>query len=330
MKLKIVLIVGLLGLFQKSWGQDPIFTQFFNTPELYNPAFTGVNSNTKFSVAHRTQWAGLEYSLSTQFAQFSTYVDNIQSSFGVHIINNLETTTRYRFSQVNLNYAYRVELNKDWLFIPSISFGFGNKDFAFDNLTLEDQINIQQRTISLNSIDPALLNSSLNFMDISVGGLVRNDKFWIGLGLRHLNRPNISFLHEGIQNLDIFLSAQTGYKVDLYNWFYKLDDAYLYVMANYMNQGPFNRLDLGAELELNGFTFGIQMATNPSPEPEKGSLINSLALVTGFVWDHVKFGYSYDFNINNINGTNGIHEITISYSFNSIFNGDFGCWRCEH
>ena len=37
---------------------------------------------------------------------------------------------------------------------PSVSFGFATKDFGFDNIIFEDQINIYQNIISLNTYDP--------------------------------------------------------------------------------------------------------------------------------------------------------------------------------
>ena len=45
---------------------------------------------------------------------------------------------------MNFNYSYQVKLNRDWGFYPSISAGFGVKDYAFDNLLLEDQILIEK------------------------------------------------------------------------------------------------------------------------------------------------------------------------------------------
>ena len=135
----------------------------------------------------------------------------VDSGFGISMLNLLETHTRYRFTQVNLNYAYRVPLSADWVFIPSLSFGFGNKDFSFDSLLLEDQIDIPNSIINLQSADPTLLNTTSNFFDFSVGGLIMNDTFWLGIGARHLNRPNISFEYNGNEKLDIFLSVQAGF-----------------------------------------------------------------------------------------------------------------------
>lgn len=323
--LGFILFVGL-----KSFSQDPVFTQFINVPEALNPYFIAVDESTKVNVAHRTQWSGLNYNLSSQFTNFSTYVDNINSGFGISLLNLKETHTKYRFSQVNINYAYRVELADFWVFIPSLGLGFGNKDFSFDSLTLEDQINIPRGITNIGSIDPVLLNITANFLDFSVGGFVTNDKFWLGVGIRHLNKPNISFEFNRNEPLDIFYSIHAGYNYELDNLFYLWDEFQLRVMLNFMNQGPYKRLDFGTELETSsGFTLGAILTANPVKYNEYSSTFNSLNFITGFVWDNIKVGYSYDLNISGLRGTNGVHELTISYIFKSVFNSSFGCWRCQ-
>lgn len=324
----LVGFVFLIGL--NSFGQDPIFTQFINVPETLNPSFTAVDGSTKVNIAHRSQWSGLNYNLSSQFANFNTYVDNINSGFGISLLNLLETHTRYRFTQATINYAYRVELADDWVFIPSLGIGFGNKDFSFDSLILEDQIDIPNKTVKIGSIDPILLNTTASFFDFSVGGLVMNDRFWFGVGARHLNTPNISFEFNQNQALDMFLSVHAGYNYELDNLFYLWDESQLRIMLNYMSQGTYKRLDFGTELETsNGFTIGAILATSPVKYHEQSRTLSSLNVITGFVWDNIKVGYSYDLNLSGLMGTNGVHELSVTYTFNSIFNSSFGCWRCQ-
>ena len=62
---------------------------------------------------------------------------------------------------------------------------------------------------------------------------------------------------------------------------------------------------------------------------EEYTTINALNIITGFVWDNIKVGYSYDISLSGLKGTNGVHELSISYTFKSVFNSRFGCWRCQ-
>ena len=65
---------------------------------------------------------------------------------------------------------------------PSISFGYGSKDFGFQNLLLEDQINIFSGIIN-NTLQLILLslNESVRFVDFSASVLFNNENSWVGL-----------------------------------------------------------------------------------------------------------------------------------------------------
>ena len=213
--MKKLLFVFLLFSF-KVFSQDPVFTQFYNVPEYINPSFTGASGGTNISVLNRTQWFGLNYGLNSQFFSIDGFSEKMNSGLGLSIMNHQESTTRYNFTQMNFNYSYQVKLNRDWGFYPSISAGFGVKDYAFDNLLLEDQILIYQGIINVNSNDPFLTNDSVSFFDMSAGFLVFNDRLWFGANLKHLTNPNISFDNEGGQvKLKSFLSVHGGYKIPL-------------------------------------------------------------------------------------------------------------------
>ena len=116
----------------KTYSQDPIFTQFYNVPEYLNPSFTGGGEGSQIGIINRSQWFGLNYGLNSQFFYFDSFLENINSGIGISILNHHESITRYNFTQVNLNYAYHVQLSDGWYFFPSISAGFGIKDYAFD------------------------------------------------------------------------------------------------------------------------------------------------------------------------------------------------------
>jgi type IX secretion system PorP/SprF family membrane protein len=151
--LYIIIFVNSIG-----FAQDPIHTQFFMIPETLSSSFTGAKQSTRAGIIHRTQWPGLNFSINTQFAFVDNWFEEIKSGVGISVLNHKETTTRYNFTQVNLNYAYQFPISEDWNVRPSISVGYGAKDFGFQNLVLEDQINIFSGIINVNSIDPIRLN----------------------------------------------------------------------------------------------------------------------------------------------------------------------------
>ena len=314
--LYITIFVNLPAL-----AQDPIHTQFFMIPETLSSSFTGAKQSTRAGIIHRTQWPGLNFSINTQFAFVDNWFEEINSGVGISVLNHKETTTRYNFTQVNLNYAYQFPISEEWNVRPSISVGYGAKDFGFQNLVLEDQINIFSGIINVNSIDPINLNETIRFLDFSASVLFNSDNSWVGFTVKHLNKPNISMEMEGQDDLEMFMSLHSSLYIPFGD--YRSDNK-LFVLANGMMQGAYNRFDLGAKYEMDRFAFGLLAATNPIKTDPNSHFLTSINAFVGMDWEGFRFGYSYDFNVTEIGRTGGVYELSVSYDF---LNNDncFGC-----
>lgn len=318
MKIKVIVFIILFNLSFSVKAQDPIFTQYFMVPETLNPGFTGFLETTNAGILHRTQWPDLDFRVDSDFGFINTWLENANSGIGVSVLNHREKFTDYNFSQANFNYAYRVQLNEDWFFRPAIEIGFGNKSFGFQNIILEDQINIGQGIINTSSVDPLLLNDKVNFFDISIGMLFNNENAWFGAAMKHINKPNISFAANGNVPLEMFFSANTGYEFLLTDY---IDITYLpyetkmLLTSNYMHQGEYSRFDLGAGLVFKKLFFGLTAATNPGKKSVNSHFLTSINAYGGLQYEHFKFGYSYDFNTSKIGRTGGIYELSVIYQF---------------
>ena len=282
-------------------------------PETLSSSFTGAKKSTRAGIIHRTQWPGLNFSLNTQFAFVDNWFEEVNSGIGISVLNHQETTTRYNFTQVNLNYAYQFSISEEWNARPSISFGYGSKDFGFQNLLLEDQINIFSGIINNTSIDPIELNESVRFVDFSASVLFNNENSWVGLTFKHLNKPNISMQFDGQDNLEMFMSLHGSVYIPTGG--YRNNDNKLFVLANAMQQGAYNRFDLGAKYQMDDFSFALLAATNPNKVDPNSHLLTSINAFMGLDWEGFRFGYSYDFNMTEIGKTGGVYELSISYDF---------------
>lgn len=318
MKNKLILLVIFLTITTNVKAQDPIFTQYFMVPETLNPGFTGFLETTTAGILHRTQWPDLNFRVDTDFSFFNTWIDEINSGVGVNIMNHREKFTNYSFTEINFNYAYRVQLSDEWFFRPAIALGFGNKSYGFQNILLEDQINIGSGTINTSSIDPMLLNEKLWFLDFSAGMIFNNENTWFGVSMKHLNKPNISFAVDGNTPLDMFFSANAGIEIPTEklgnNSIFSSDTKILFT-GNFMHQGQDNRLDLGTGLVFKQLFFGTTVATNPAKHTDQSHFLNSVNAYIGLKYEHLKFGYSYDINTSKIGNTGGVHEISVIYQF---------------
>ena len=310
--MKRIIILILLVSQIKGVAQDPIHTQFFMVPETLSSSFTGAKQSTRAGIIHRTQWPGLNFSINTQFAFVDNWFEEINSGVGISVLNHKETTTRYNFTQVNLNYAYQFPISEEWNVRPSISVGYGAKDFGFQNLVLEDQINIFSGIINVNSIDPINLNETIRFLDFSASVLFNSDNSWVGFTVKHLNKPNISMEMEGQDDLEMFMSLHSSLYIPFGD--YRSDNK-LFVLANGMMQGAYNRFDLGAKYEMDRFAFGLLAATNPIKTDPNSHFLTSINAFVGMDCEGFRFGYSYDFNVTEIGRTGGVYELSVSYDF---------------
>lgn len=327
MRLKLLILLISCCFFSKARAQDPVFTQYFLIPETLNPGFSGFMETTYTGIIHREQWPDLDLKIATDYAFLNTWSENSNSGFGISFLNQRENITNYNFGQINANYAYVVRISDDWYFRPAIEAGFGLKSFGFQNLLLEDQINIRTGTINTNSIDPILLNDKISFFDIGAGMVFNTEDLWIGLSMKHLNKPNISLSSNGNVPLDTFFSLSTGYEflladyidVQLFPYATKM-----FVTSNYMQQGRFNRLDIGSSILFEKMFFGVTAVTNPAKNSLNSQLLTSINFFTGLQYDHLRLGLSYDLNTTKIGKTGGAFELSLTYQFN-LDKKCFGC-----
>ena len=313
MKPKLTIVILLIFAWNTIQAQDPIFTQYYFIPETINPSFSGFEEAAYFGVLHRTQWPNLDLRIETDYGFFNTWSEALNSGIGFSIMNQHESNTNYNFTQLNFNYAYKVQLTNDWYFRPSIEIGFGLKSFAFQNLVLADQININSGIINPTSVDPLLSNEKVYFFDFSAGVVfdkrsIRNDTdIWFGASIKHLNTPNISLIADGNVPLDIFYSIHANFRFPYF------DNNKMQVSANFMQQGEFNRLDIGATMKVKQLFFGATAVTNPAKNSSNSHLLTSVNAFTGLEFEHFRFGLSYDFNTSKIGRTDGVYEISVTY-----------------
>ena len=317
--MKQLLYLLFLTLAMKFQAQDVIFSQNFLVPETLNTSFTGAIRSSKLGSVHKSQWHNTAFKTNSSFVFYDTWLERYKMGLGVSFLNQTESGSNYTFNQINFNYSMAFQLNDTWFFRPSISAGFGMKNYGFQNTLLEDQINLNNNSINTSSIDPIVLETQRNFFDFSSSILFNNDDSWIGLTLRHLNKPNISLTDSGNIPLDIFISVHTKYYLSFLEnyrtWF--ASKSKIYVLSNYMMQGNVNRFDLGLQYVFDDqFSLGITAATIPIKNENTNSLISSVSTFAGVRWQGFRFGYSYDFNTTNLNFTGGTHEFSIAYDFN--------------
>ena len=300
MKLKLVLYILLASLsLMEIKAQDSVFTQYYFVPETQNGAFTGTINTLNTGILHRTQWPDGARRIDTEYAFFNGSIGNLSEDsrpydsnlqnigLGLTILNQHEVFTDYNYTQINGVTSLNLDLDNfssGLKLILAIEGGYGSKNFNFSSLLLEDQINIDNGSISGGSADPSLSNikNRVNFIDISSGFLLYDEDLWLGVSFKHLNTPNIAFESEGEVPLDMNLSVQTGYSFNLDRnpgFGFLPDDSKFVLTSNFMQQGQYNRLDFGSILHFNPFIVGVIAATNPIRKSDQSHLLTSVNLI---------------------------------------------------
>lgn len=314
MKIKISILIIISCFSLKVNAQDPIFSQYFLVPETMNPGFSGFEDASYFGLIHRTQWPSLNLRVDSEYAFFNSWIENV-GGIGFSILNQHENNTNYNHLQGNANFAYHVRLSNDWYFRPAIEVGFGTKSFNFRNLVLADQININSGTINPVTSDVFALNANRNitFFDFSTGFVFdkkntrNNTDLWLGASIKHLNKPNISFVENGNVPLDIFYSIHANYRFPYFDY----ND--MLISVNYMQQGEYNRLDIGTTVKLDKLMLGAMAVTNPAKNSLNSHLLTSINAFVGLEFEQLRFGFSYDINTSKIGRTDGVYELSITY-----------------
>lgn len=300
----------------KSIAQDPIFTHNYLTPEMLNPAFTGLFESNTVGVIHRSQWPNLEFQLDSEYAFFNTWNESSNSGIGINFISQKQNFSKYRFTQFNFNYAYKVQLNEDLTFHPAIQIGWGTRSFNLSNFNFEDQIDIQRGIVTPFSVEFYSLNDKINFFDFSVGMLLNTENLYIGISLKHLNKPNVTSFSNGIAPLNMFFSLNFGSQFtisDYVNISQFPFDTKLKLTSNFIKQGDYKRIDLAAAFVFSNYFFGL--GNNSNLIINKDTNFNITYLFGGLNFEHFQFSYSYDFNNLNRLNTGGAHELSLIYRF---------------
>lgn len=320
-KLLIVFLLMRVGL---CFGQDVQYSQFYANPMYLNPAFAGSTGLTRLGLNFRTQWPALDQSFIAYTAYADHFVEKYNSGLGLIITGAKESFTQSQVHEIGLVYSYRLRLGEKRFLHAGAQGSFLARDAMFDKVILGTQLNIDTGSIDGASGDNFEGDSKLRTMDLHVGLLYYDDRFWFGGSAFHLLEPQISYLEEDSNELPIKYSLQGGVKFnmspgDINDYFNNTDqERSLSFAFNYKSQGQFSQLDIGTEFFFEPLVLGVWYRGLPTKYslPNNESIISLLGVR---LENGLQVGYSFDFTISKLgqNNSGGAHEISIRYVFSS-------------
>ncbi len=293
-------------LFSKTQSQDLEFSQFYNSPMYLNPAFAGVGVGPRFILNYRNQWPSLGNAFTSYAVSYDQYIDKISGGIGFLATadNQGQDDAGYNTYSFSAMYAYQLSVNDNLAVKAGFSASFNQSSLNYNQLLFSDMIDPQTGSVifTTNELNPS--NLTKTYLDVGAGALVYSQKVFMGLGIKHITQPTISFYDNGKSLLPIRLAVNFGYE------FKKKKNAKNYFTPNilYVQQGRFNQINIGGYLGISALNLGMALRHDFS---NADALILSVGVKKGIF----KTAYSYDATVSNIKGkSGGAHEVSIGFN----------------
>lgn len=301
--------IGLGMIFTKSgYAQDPIYSQYYKNPESLNPAFSGISEDATIGAAFRSQWSGFQNAYRTYSLGYNQFFRSINSGFGLLAMVDNQGDGILINTRLSAFYSYRIKINKSSFLQSGIEISGIQSRLDWSKLIFGDQIDpilgpINPPAMPGSATTRQASENSRTYLDLGFGLLYSSPSFYAGLGLRHLNNPNVGFLDD---------SGPAGsrypvlYTLIIGSEFTIGQQGYVMLKPNILlaSQKDLFQLNLGFTLNFGQWATGFYYRHN-------SSFSDAVMSHLGFIYENFSFGYSYDLNVSRLaNHSNGAHEFT--------------------
>jgi len=303
------LIVGLTNALD-SFGQDPQFSQFYANSLYLNPALTGNTTEYRLATTYRNQWPSIPGAFVSNTASFDYNLEKANSGFGLLFTRDKAGSGGLSFTNVGLSYAYYIPLSRQVSLRAGMRFSYTFRKVDYSKLVFGDQIARGGAPTSIES-----LQDGINYADISSGLLLsHSEKYWLGIAVNHINRPNYALV--GFESgLPINFSVHGGWNFEIEKKGVVSSPTTFRLLFHYKSQQDWDQLDLGGYYEKYNVFFGAWYRGLQGFKSYEGYANNdALVLLLGYKSGDIKIGYSYDITISKlVSASGGAHEISLIY-----------------
>lgn len=309
-------IILLMFIGYRAAAQDPQFSQFYSNYLYLAPSFAGLTDKNRISFNYRNQWPEIKHAYQTYSVSFDKFVDKFNSGLGVLAYQDIAGTGRMRTTSIGLQYSFDFRLTETWHARPGLHFNYTERGIDFDRLTWSDQIT-PDGTQSSSQENRTM--ESADDIDFSTSLLTYSSKFWFGMAVDHLLKPNQSlYLYEGDEanqgKIPIKYSVFGGVKFVRPEKLLRPVPTSIQLAFIYKQQEQYRQLDLGVYWFHSPFVAGVWYRGIPFYKEVFNR--DAFTLLLGFKTGDLNFGYSYDFTISRlIAKSGGAHEVSVSYVF---------------
>jgi type IX secretion system PorP/SprF family membrane protein len=286
----ILMVTGITGIRAQ---YDSQLSQYFMAMGYYNPAYAGVREDLNLLALSRLQWIGIEGAPKSFFIHADMPFKLGKTNHGVGLLIFTEGIGLFQNTHVNLQYAYKQKLLGGTL-SAGLQFGLVNQSFNGEKVFYPTSQFHQQQDQAIPNVQVSGMG-----MDIGAGLYYTHKKFYVGLGVTHLNKAEVRLDEYSSMYLSSTYNLTGGYNIQLRNPLYELQPSVFFKTDMQSFQA-----DITARLVYNKmFNGGFSWRVN-----------ESVILLLGAKFGSFHVGYAYDFPTTPIlKGTSGSHELMVSY-----------------
>ena len=341
-----LILVFSVGFIQLK-AQDPIFSQFYNNPIYYNPAYIGLNAGIRTRFNYRNQWTGIPQPFKTYSFSMDMAERAIPGSGGIGFIATSDKagTASIKATNIGLGTSVRIPLYDNMAAQMGVMVSYAQKAINWDELVFTDELNARYGRIYQTQFERPASNR-VSYPDFSVGGVYRftetglnnsNIQGTLGLAVHHVFEPNESFLGQNsplprkiVINGDLVIEMEQGGRPSSYRSYRSGGSSLKFNPGfQYEKQSEFSTYSIGLNILKSSIYLGAWFRNQTFNFFEAQDAIFSVGFNAPWSKDsRMKIMYSYDYIIQtNLNtAARSSHEISLVFEFDtfSLFGGGGG------
>lgn len=298
-----VLFLSLLLPERVGAQNDPIYTQYWALPTIYNPARTGETDFLCIRGAARLQWVGIHNAPKSFVAAGDIPFLIGKKRIGAGVVMSQESLGLFSTLLASVQGSYKLKFLKGQLGI-GLQAGYYNSKFRGSEVYIPETDDYHQ------SNDPAIPTQDLsgNAFDLSLGVSYVRPAFYLSLSAMHVTSPKVTMDLEGTEQtesrqyeteLPRVLYFEGGGNIDLRNTLFTLQPSLLAAT-------DFNNFSAVVSMRAtyNKFiTFGLGYRWN-----------DALSLTIGAEYKNFFLGYAFDYPLSALSKASaGSHELVAGY-----------------
>ena len=331
MSAKKIIFVLFILFSLPGFGQEDMIISHSRFMQKVNPSAFGMNNINKTGVLYNSLGMVNNNRIESQYFFGAISFDNDNFSIGLDVYSLRMDNTGLINTKPTVSYIYKIQLDNDVYFLPSLSIGFGGSRIDTGKLVFEDQLSLVSDFLQTESQDPLVSQiGNSNYMDLGASFLVHSSNYLVGASIKHLNQPNISYNKENTEfTLPIRYSVQGGYEFDINPYDQSIMPRYstIFAFLNASKMGDNIEVFLSQEAQLGSFSMGL----NQQFRKTDSFGFTNIGLSVAVAYENFEFGALYNFPFQNPLNTTvyspSTIEIFLTFDFSPYLRNKRGDYR---